>query len=82
MAVVLVVSTLVVLLFPLSAGPFTATHGPATAFRAAVVAFILLLSIADALAFGALFEGSTVSGTPMVGPAAQADCPPPLALRC
>jgi hypothetical protein len=82
MAVVLVVSTLVVLLFPLSAGPFTATNGPATAFRAAVVAFILLLSITGALGFRALFEGSTVSGTPMVCSVPQADCPPLLALRC
>jgi hypothetical protein len=45
-AVLLMIGTLASFLCPLSAGPFTATNGPVTAFRAAAAAFALLLSIA------------------------------------
>ena len=34
-----------VLLLPVAAGPFTATNGPATAFRAATAVLVLLFSI-------------------------------------
>ena len=44
-ALVLMIGTLGVFLFPAAAGPFTTTNGPVTAFRAAVVAFALLLSM-------------------------------------
>ena len=44
-AVVLMIGTLAVFLFPLSAGPFTSTNGPVTAFRAAAAALALLFSI-------------------------------------
>lgn len=46
-AVVLMIGTLAVFLFPLSVGPFTTTNGPATAFRAAAAAFALLLSMSS-----------------------------------
>jgi hypothetical protein len=44
-AVVLMIGTLAAFLCPLPAGPFTATNGPVTAFRAAAAAFALLLSM-------------------------------------
>jgi len=44
-AVVLMIGTLGVFLFPAAAGPFTTTNGPVTAFRAAAAALALLLSI-------------------------------------
>lgn len=43
--VLLVVSTLAVLLLPLAAGPYTATNGPATAFRSATAGWLVLLAI-------------------------------------
>ena len=49
MVFLLVVSTLVVLLLPLACGPYTATHGPATAFRGAIGGWLILFAIASVL---------------------------------
>ena len=43
-----------VLLLPVSAGPFTATNGPATAFRAATAILTLLFSITAIVRFSYL----------------------------
>jgi hypothetical protein len=53
-AVVLMIGTLGVFLFPVAAGPFTTTNGPVTAFRAAAAGLALLLAITkDGLLFSA-----------------------------
>jgi hypothetical protein len=59
-AVLLMIGTLSVFLFPLSAGPFTTTNGPATAFRAAAAALALLFSIATTVCFSLLLGAGYV----------------------
>jgi hypothetical protein len=50
-AATLMIGALGVFLFPLSAGPFSATNGPATAFRAITAAFVVLFSITTTMCF-------------------------------
>ena len=50
-AVALMIGIVAVFLFPLSAGPFTATNGPVTAFRATTAALAVLLSITTMVCF-------------------------------
>jgi hypothetical protein len=44
MAVLAIIGTLVILLFPAASGPYCVTHGPVTAFRAMRVGLMLMLS--------------------------------------
>lgn len=45
LGVIFVVCVLALFFFPLAQGPFQATHGPTTAFRAKWAALVLLFSI-------------------------------------
>lgn len=49
MALLAIVGALFVLLFPAACGPFTATNGPATAFRAAAAIQQILLLLCSSL---------------------------------
>ena len=55
------VCVLLLFFFPLVQGPFQATHGPTTAFRAQMAFLILILSIIHC-ALGILFQISQASG--------------------
>lgn len=48
-AILVALGVLVVALFPLGAGPFTATHGPLTALRALIFAILLFVTISFVL---------------------------------
>src|SRR2546427_576614 len=45
LAVLAIIGTLGILLFPAANGPYCVTHGPVTAFRAVRIGLILLLSL-------------------------------------
>jgi hypothetical protein len=53
-ALLALLGTLLVFFFPAACGPFTATNGPATAFRAAAAFLALLISLCSSLLFALL----------------------------
>jgi len=80
---------LLLFFFPLAQGPFQATHGPTTAFRARMVFLILIFAIIHtALGILVLFSKSmgarTASGLPARDPMPSNDkvVPQSVALRC
>jgi hypothetical protein len=81
-ALLATLGVVLVALFPLAAGPFTATHGPITALRAIAAAFLLAVVLAflpTAIITGCEFYvGLDVSPAHMNG----CDPVPVLSLRC
>jgi hypothetical protein len=45
LAVLAIIGTLAILLFPAARGPYCTTHGPVTAFRAVRIGLMLMLSL-------------------------------------
>jgi hypothetical protein len=45
LAVLAIIGTLAILLFPAASGPYCVTHGPVTAFRAVRIGLMLMLSV-------------------------------------
>jgi hypothetical protein len=80
---------LLLFFFPLAQGPFQATHGPTTAFRARMVFLILIFAIIHtALGILVLFSKSmgarTANGLPARDrmPSNEIAVQPSIALRC
>ena len=45
LAMLAIIGTLAILLFPAASGPYSVTHGPVTAFRAVRIVLMLMLSV-------------------------------------
>jgi hypothetical protein len=71
-----------VLLFPAGCGPFTATNGPATAFRAAAAIQILLMLLGRSLIIALLQPGILAVVVDRVFTSRGGPGPAPLMLRC
>jgi hypothetical protein len=78
----LVLSTLAVLLLPLASGPYTATNGPATAFRGAVGCCLILLAVTSVLLSTVLLSSTPLAFCRISTRWRNADCNPLPALRC
>jgi hypothetical protein len=81
-AVVLMIGTLGVFLFPVAAGPFTTTNGPVTAFRAAAAGLALLLAITRMVCFSLQLVTDCVGPAATVRSSAEALLVQLPALRC
>ena len=81
-AVLVTVGVLVVALFPLGTGPFTATHGPLTALRALLFAILLFATISFVLRALAAYRDDYIRLNIQTVGAAASDSSPLPNLRC
>jgi hypothetical protein len=80
LAVLASLGVLLVFLVPASCGPFSATQGPATAFRALVSAHAAIAAIGAVLLLAILRRGCHCRGMREAGDFGSA--PAPVTLRC
>ena len=80
-AVLAMLGVFLIFLFPANCGPFSVTHGPATAFRALAAALAVFAAITAALLLGHL-RGNFHPRMLAEGTGALRCAAAPLALRC
>ena len=81
-ALLAMLGTLFVLFFPAACGPFTATNGPATAFRAAAAVQALLMLLCSSLLIALLqLPACSMTAAPVVPGCGGRDLAP-FSLRC
>jgi hypothetical protein len=81
-ALLALLGTLVVFFFPAACGPFTATNGPATAFRAAAAFQALLILLCTSLLIALLQRHAFCIAADPVLPSCDHGSSTPFSLRC
>ena len=81
-ALLALLGTLLVFFFPAACGPFTATNGPATAFRAAAAFQALLILLCNSLLIALLQRRALCIAADPVLPSCDRCCSTPFSLRC
>lgn len=81
-AILVALGVLVVALFPLGEGPFTATHGPLTALRALIFAILVFVTISFVLRVSVAYRDSCLRIDVQTVRVALFNSPPVPSLRC